>query len=79
MNLGLNSIYNNLLMSNKVNVTSPKSYEQCPHDMSDKSNELEPKRSRRFVSDVALKKNKSNELYVISLFGINFFVFIDVF
>ena len=45
---GLNSIYDNLLRSNKVNITSPKS---C-----DKSNEPEPKRSKRQASAVALKK-----------------------
>ena len=31
---GLNSIYDNLLRSNKVNITSPKSYDLCPPDMS---------------------------------------------
>ena len=41
----------------------------------DKSNEPEPNRSRRFASAVALKKNKSNKLYVISLLGINFVCF----
>ena len=41
---GLNSIYDNLLSSNKVNITSPKSYHLCPRNMSDKSNEPEPKR-----------------------------------
>ena len=53
---GLNSIYDNLLRSNKVNLVSPKSFDLCPPDMSDKSNELEPKRLRRFASAVALKK-----------------------
>ena len=53
---GLNSIYDNLLRSNKVNNTSPKSYDLCPRNMSDNSNEPEPKRSKRFASAVALKK-----------------------
>lgn len=53
---GLNSIYDNLLRSNKVNITSPKSYDLCPRNTSVKSNEPEPKRSRRFASAVALKK-----------------------
>jgi len=53
---GLNTIYDNLLRSNKVNLISPKSHDLCPPDMSDKSNEPEPKRSRKFASDVALKK-----------------------
>ena len=53
---GLNSVYDNLLSSNKVNITSPKSYNLCPHNMSDKSNEPEPKRSKRLASAVALKK-----------------------
>ena len=57
--LGLNSIYDNLLRSNKVNLISPKSHDLCPPDMSDKSNEPEPKRSRKFASDVALKKRKA--------------------
>ena len=53
---GLNSIYDNLLSSNKVNITSSKSYDLCPRNMSDKSNEPEPKRSKRLASAVALKK-----------------------
>ena len=53
---GLNSIYDNLLRSNKVNITSPESYDLCPPDNSGKSNEPEPKRSRRFTSAVAVKK-----------------------
>ena len=73
---GLNSIYDNLPRSNKVNLISPKSFDLCPPDLSDKSNEPEPKKSRRFASAVALKKkNKSNKLYVISLLGINFVYF----
>ena len=56
---GLNSIYDNLLRSNKVNITSPKSYDLCPLDMSDNSNEPEPKRLKRFASAVALKKIKA--------------------
>ena len=68
---GLNSIYNNLLRSNKVNIISPESFDLCLPDMSDESNEPEPKRPRRFASAAALKK-KSNKLYVISLLGINF-------
>ena len=69
---GLNTIYDNLLRSNKVNITSSKSYDLCPRNMSNNSNEPEPKRSKRFASAVALKKNKSNKLCVISLLGINF-------
>ena len=72
----MNLIYDNLLRSNKVNITSPKSYDLCPPDMSDKSNEPEPKRSKRFASTVALKKNKSNKLYVICLLGINIVYFL---
>ena len=53
---GLNSIYDNLLRSNKVNITSPRSYDLCPPNTSVKYNEPEPKRSRRFASAVALKK-----------------------
>ena len=53
---GLNSIYDNLLRSNTVNITSPKSYDLCPRNMSDNSNEPEPKRSKRLASAVALKK-----------------------
>ena len=53
---GLNSIYDYLLRSNKVNITSTKSHDLCPPDMLDKSNEPEPKRSRRFASAVGLKK-----------------------
>ena len=53
---GLNSIYDNLLRSNKVNLILPKSYDLYPPDISDKSNEPEPKRSKRFASAVALKK-----------------------
>ena len=71
----MNSIYDNLPRSNKVNLISPKSYDLCPPDMSDKSNEPEQKRSKRFASAVALKKIKSNKLYVISLLGINFVCF----
>ena len=56
-------------------MTSPKSYDLCPRNMSDNSNEPGPKRSKRFASTVALKKNKSNKLYVISLLGINFVYF----
>ena len=71
----MNLIYDNLLKSNEVSLTSPKSYDFCPPDLSDKSNEPEPKGSKRFASAVALKKNKSNKLYVISLLGINFVCF----
>ena len=53
---GLNSIYDNLLRSNKVNLISPKSFDLCPPDMSDKSNEPEQKRWNRFSCAVALKK-----------------------
>ena len=53
---GLKPIYDNLLRSNKVNITSPKSYDLCPRNMSDKSNEPELKRSKRFASAVVLKK-----------------------
>ena len=53
---GLNSIYDNLLCSNKINITSPKSYDLCPRNMSDKSTEPEPKRSKRFAFAIALKK-----------------------
>ena len=52
---GLNSIYDNLPRSNKVHITSPKSYDLCPRNMSDKSDEPEPKRSKRLASAVALK------------------------
>ena len=31
-------------------------YDLCPPDLSDKSNEPEPKRSRRFASAIGLKK-----------------------
>ena len=72
---GLNSIYDNLLRSNKVNITSPKSYDLCPRNMSDISNEPELKRSKRFASAVVLKKIRANKLYVISLLGINFVYF----
>ena len=44
----MNSICDNLLRSNKVNINSPKSYDLCTPDSSDKSNEPEPKSSRRF-------------------------------
>ena len=53
---GLNSIYDNLLRSNKVNITSPKSYDLCPRNVSDNSNEPKPKRSKRLASAVTLKK-----------------------
>ena len=70
----MNSIYDNLLRSNKVNFILPNSFDLCLSDISDKSNELEPKSSRRIASTVALKKNVSNKLYVISLLGVNFVV-----
>ena len=63
MQVNLNAIYNNLLRSNKVNLISPKSYDLCPADMSDKSKKPEPKRSRKFASAVALKKIRAmNEM-----------------
>ena len=71
---GLNSIYDNLLRSNKVNITSPKSYDLCPRNMSGKSNEPEPKKSK-ICFRCCIEKNKSNKLYVISLLGVNFVCF----
>ena len=72
---GLNSIYDNLLRSNQVNITSPKSYDLCPCNMSDNFNEPELKKFKEICLRCCIEKNKSNKLYVISLLGINFVCF----
>ena len=67
----MNSIYDNLLRSNKVNITSPKSYDLRNRG----AMTLGTEKVKEICFRCCIEKNKSNKLYVISLLGINLVCF----
>ena len=53
---GLNSIYDNLLKSDRVKFNSPNVVDLCPNVVSLNANEPNPRRSKRIASAFALKR-----------------------